>query len=183
MRLKVAALSVAAAFLLALAPFTVQFQTWQYNPENFPKIVTWAGCSATVHVSDQHSPAESFYDPMNHEMYVGTREDGDIPYYAGLIILLHETGHCLQKQSGFYSPYEYRRNPVPFELEADRQSADLACSLGLDGKKLLRDTFQWAHDEFAYNGDDNHGTLAERMAMGDKAPACQKQEPQRFASL
>lgn len=183
MRLKFAVLSFAAACLLALAPFTVQFQPWQYDPKNYPKIVAWAGCSAEVHVSDQHSPAESFYDSMNHAMYVGTREDGDIPYYAGLIILLHETGHCLQKQSGFYSPYEYRRNPVPFELEADRQSADLACGLGLDGKRLLQDTFKWTHDTFGYDGDDNHGTLAERISMGEKAPACVKPEPQRFASL
>jgi hypothetical protein len=63
---------------------------------------------------------------------------------------------------------------VAYELDADRRSADLACGLGLDGRKLLHDTFQWAHDSFGYNGDDHHGTLAERMSQGDKATACDK---------
>jgi hypothetical protein len=177
-KLKLTVAAMLAALLIAL-PFEIAFTQWQYNPANFPKMVAWAGCTATVFTSDQHSPIESAYDSFNHRMYVGTHEDTDIPYYAGLMILMHETGHCLQDQEGLLSDYgDYINNPVKFELDADRRAADLMCGLGLDGRQLLRDTFQWAHDAFGYNGDDGHGTLSERMSQAGNAHACDKRVEQ-----
>ena len=175
MKFRLVAATLLAAVLIAL-PFEVSFgkYTWQYDPANFPKIVAWAGCNAALFTSDQASPAESFYDSTYHQMYIGTHEDTDIPYYAGLTILLHETGHCLQDQMGTLTGDAYRADPVRFELDADRWAADLMCGLGLDGRSLLRQTFEWARDAFGYQGDEGHGTLAQRIGQGENARACDK---------
>jgi hypothetical protein len=174
MRLKVALAAAAAAVLLALAPYTVQFLDWRYDPANYPKLVKWAGCTAEVIVTDG-SPAGSFYSPTDHALVIGGGEDPNVPYYAGLIILLHETGHCLQFQA---DPAEqmnkYRENPVMYELDADRRAADLACGLGLDGRQLLIDTFEWARVTFGYHGDPYHGTLEQRESQAMNAHACDK---------
>jgi hypothetical protein len=168
------------ALLIAL-PFTVSFSQydWRLDPAQYPKMVQWAGCTAAIDVDTDDSPVKSYYVPVYHILHIGAAEDPNVPYYAGLIILLHEVGHCLQFQA---NPEEhvrnYREHPVQYELDADRRSADLACGLGLDGRKLLHDTFQWAHDAFGYNGDDGHGTLSERMSQADNAHACDKRVEQ-----
>ena len=169
-----------AALLIAL-PFEVSFSQydWRMDPAQYPKMVQWAGCTAQIDVDADDSPTHSYYVPGYHILHIGAAEDPDVPYYAGLIILLHEVGHCLQFQA---NPEEhvanYREHPVQYELDADRRSADLACGLGLDGRKLLHDTFQWAHDAFGYNGDEGHGTLSERMSQADNAHACDKRVEQ-----
>jgi hypothetical protein len=165
-----------AALLIAL-PFEVAFTQydWRLDPAQYPQMVQWAGCTADIDVDENDSPVGSYYVPVYHILHIGAKEDANVPYYAGLIILLHEVGHCLQFQA---NPIEhvgnYRADPVKYELDADRRSADLACGLGLDGRALLRQTLQWAHDAFGYNGDDKHGTLAERMSQGENARACDK---------
>jgi hypothetical protein len=175
-KFKLTVAAMVAALLIAL-PFEVAFTKyeWRFDPANYPKMVQWAGCTAELDVDENDSPAGSYYVPGYHVLHIGAKDDPAIPYYAGLMILLHETGHCLQFQA---NPEEhvrnYRANPVKYELDADRRSADLACGLGLDGRTLLRQTFQWAHDSFGYNGDDQHGTLVERMSQGDNARACDK---------
>ncbi len=145
---------------------------WTYSLARYPATAEWAQCHATVVTSDQHSPIESFYQPLTHTLYIGTEEDSSVPYYAGLIILLHEVGHCLQDESGWLDAHP---DTVERELDADRRSADLACGMGLDGRRLLHDTFVWAHDRFDYNGDEDHGSLAERISQGDNAQACDHQ--------
>lgn len=130
------------------------------------RLVAWAGCKAPVVTSDEHSSLDSFYD--GKRIYVGTAMD--TPYEVWLMILLHETSHCLQ-----YQKYQdamadtYAWDPMPWELDADRQSAVLACGLGLDGPRLLHDLFVWAKEKYGYEGDESHGTLAQRIHMGDGA--------------
>lgn len=178
-KLKLTVATILAALLIAL-PFEVAFTRyeWRYDPAHYVDIVRWAGCQADIDVDETDSVAGSFYAPGMF-LHIGAKPDDTLPYYAGLIILLHETGHCLQYQANpLTHEWNYRQNPVKYELDADRRSADLACSLGLDGRKLLHDTFQWAHDELGYNGDDRHGTLAERMSQGDNAHACDKRVEQ-----
>lgn len=177
MKFKLAVTTLLAALLIVL-PYEVAFTKyeWRYDPANYAQMASWTGCTAQLDVDENVSPAGSYYMPVYHILHIGTKDDPEIPYYAGLIILLHETGHCLQFQADPLAHVRnYRADPVKYELDADRRSADLACALGLDGRGLLRQTFQWAHDAFGYNGDDNHGTLEQRMSQADNARACDKQ--------
>ncbi len=167
-----------AALLIAI-PLEVTWSkyVWQYDPANYTKIVQWAGCTAAVDMDADDSVVNSYYIPGYHVLHVGTRPERNSPYYVGLVVLLHETGHCLQFQ-GAVSPDEqadkYQNDPVRYELDADRQAAEMACGIGLDGKKLLLDTFTWAHDAFGYDGDPGHGTLYERIHADDFGSACMK---------
>jgi hypothetical protein len=175
-KLKLTVAAMLAALLIAL-PFEVAFTQydWRLDPAQYPKMVQWAGCTAQIDVDENDSPVRSYYVPVYHILHIGAMEDPEVPYYAGLIILLHEVGHCLQFQANpEMHVSNYRADPVKYELDADRRSADLACGLGLDGRSLLRQTFQWAHDAFHYNGDDGHGTLEQRMSQADNAHLCDK---------
>ena len=172
MRLRTAIIAGAAALLLAFVPYTVSLEWgWQYNPANYPKVVQWAGCHATVAIADDQSPASSFYIPTEHTIVVGTQNDDSVPYYAGLFILLHETGHCLQDESGWL---DKQTDIVTVELDADRRGTDLACGMGLDGRRLLIDTFEWAKESLGYYGDPDHGTLEQREGQAANAHACDK---------
>lgn len=149
------------------------YRGWQFDPNNYPTIKEWAGCKADLELVWDRSPVTSYYiggDPGT--LVVGAYEDPGIPYYAGLLIFLHEVGHCLQDQDGLLGGYITQEGRVAIELDADRYAADLACRFGLDGKGLLHDLFIWARDTFGYNGDSDHGTLAQRMAQGDNAMSC-----------
>lgn len=153
--------AVAVAAMVSLGAFAA-IQPWQYDPAQYPRVVSWAGCTARVVTDENASPAESFYVPMAHVIVVGTHEDANLPYYAGLFILFHETGHCLQAQDG---TLERVGTGPEVELDADRRASDLACGLGLDGRRIAADTWDWAHDELGYNGDPGHGTLADRKSV------------------
>lgn len=172
----VATLAVVA--LASLGAYSALTTPWQFDPAAYPRVVAWAGCTARVVADDAASPAESFYVPGAHVIVVGTHEDRDLPYYAGLFILFHETGHCLQAQDGTMD----RLWGAPLELDADRRASDLACGLGLDGRQIAQDTWDWAQRELGYNGDHGHGTLAERRAQAANAHACDRPEPQRWAA-
>lgn len=131
------------------------------------RLVHWAGCKAPVVTSDERSVLESFYD-LGHTLYVGT--DHDVPYGVWLIVLFHETAHCLQYQElGQAMEYSYAVDPMAFELDADRHAATLVCGLGLDGPGFLHDAFVWILKVYGYDGDENHGTLAQRIHAGDNA--------------
>ena len=176
MRLRIALVAVLAALTLALSPYEIQLLDWQYSPANYPRIVKWAGCTAEVILRDDRPAVASYYTYSSYNRYVviGTMEMGDIPYYAGLLVVFHETSHCLQHQNGTL----YQMDPKTRELDADRWGADLACGMGLDGRKILHDTFVWAHETFGYEGDPEHGTLTERMSQGANARLCDRQAPQ-----
>jgi hypothetical protein len=135
------------------------------------RLVRWTGCTAPVHTSDAVSVLNSFYAPSDsmfgeRGLYIGTKKD--TPDYVQIMVTLHEAGHCLQHQAGIL----YVTDTVTLELDADRYAADLACSLGLDGRGLLHDLFVWAFRVYGYDGDPRHGTMVERIHAGDLASRC-----------
>ena len=141
-----------------------------HKQEEYWRYARWAGCTAALITSDERSILESFYRPYTHALYIGTQ---DTSQHFMLIVLFHEIGHCLQFQR-YTLPeiQEIYQTRVALELDADRLAADLACSMGMEGKRMLRDIFEWAHEEFGYDGDPEHGSLAERIGQGELAPAC-----------
>jgi hypothetical protein len=140
-----------------------------HNDRAVKKLVAWAGCNATVMTSDQQLASDSMFSLQTKTLYIGTRPDA--PTYAERIIILHEIGHCLQLQEGGIAYFQETGAPG-YELDADMRSADLACKLGMDGRRMLHDTMIWAKHTFGYEGDWVHGSLADRIAQGDNAPAC-----------
>ncbi len=132
-------------------------------------LMDWSGCTADLVTSDEVGIESSYYDLLAHTLYIGT--DPDRPAAVVLMVVLHEIGHCLQAQEGML---DLGLTIVEIELDADRRAADLACALHLDGAALLHDLFVWANESFGYEGDSTHGTMAERIAQGARAPACHR---------
>src|SRR5580765_6468145 len=119
-------LSVVLASVLLLAGTLLPVQASWLHPTQ-ADMVRWAGCSATLITSDEHSPFESMYSPERNRLYFGTSKE-EIPEDEALMILAHEISHCLQHQEGIsFAPDPDDRAPT--ELDADRRGADLLCSL------------------------------------------------------
>jgi len=173
LELPVKRLIAALSLLVALA---MQAEA-QHRELDYKGIVGHAGCHAKVVTSDEHSVFESAYDYQNHVLYVGT-EPGELPEELAIMVVLHETGHCLQDQEGLLrmpGPRSLAENQA-LELDADRRSADMACRLGLDGRGLIIRLLEWARDAFDYYGDPGHGTLDQRMSTGRLALSCEKSQ-------
>jgi hypothetical protein len=129
----------------------------------YEKIVRWSGCHADLITKDDVSVGRSLYQRFPPAIGIGTLE-GSIT----LMVLLHEISHCLQDQEGQDMYSDLRA----VELDADRRSVQLACALGLDGPSLLHDLWVWAKKTFGYEGDKNHGTLAQRISQGENVHRC-----------
>jgi hypothetical protein len=141
----------------------------EHRQDSYADIVKWAGCEANLVTSDERQIIESFYSPGKHTLYIGTRDVEGLPQSVAVIVLYHEIGHCLQAQSGLLTTWLPR---IYLELDADRWAADLACARHLDGKRMLHDIMVWAYKTYGYEGDYDHGTLAQRIAQGDNALMC-----------
>ena len=137
--------------------------------EAVPQWVKWTGCKARVVTSYDHHGVESFYSPNSHTLYIGLART---PERHLLMIVLHESGHCLQMQKGYLVPLYNAGGNRAIELDADRIATDLACGLNLDGPQLLRDLFEWALATYGYEGDADHGTLDERVAQAKNSLTC-----------
>ena len=133
------------------------------------RVVRWTGCKAQVFTSDEYHAAQSFYDYDKHALYIGT---SNTPAVHLLMIVLHESGHCLQAQIGYLIPLYNAGGSIAVELDADRIATDLACGAGLDGPSMLRNLFAWARATYGYEGDDNHGTMEQRIAQAENALVC-----------
>ena len=136
---------------------------------SYEVIAAWAGCRATLVTNDDASILNSHYTLAPPTLSIGTQPVDGLPQDVAEMVLFHEIGHCLQHQAGLFN------EPIPLvvvELDADRWAAELACGMHRDGKRLLHDIFVWAHEQFGYNGDPAHGTLAQRIAQGDNAAMC-----------
>ncbi len=129
-------------------------------------VVSAERCTAKVITGDDHDATESYYQPITHTLYIGTSEAGSP--MIGLLILLHEIGHCQQYQE-MTIPLQIALYPTTAskELDADMRSGRMACDMGIDGHTEIRKLFAWAKDTFGYTGDDNHGSAAERIAAFD----------------
>lgn len=134
-------------------------------------MVRWAGCSATLTVSDEHSPFESMYSPEQHRLYFGTKPIPGLSPDMPLQILMHEVSHCLKAQEGL-TFLDYLEDPKKYELEADERGAGLLCAYHKDGARINHALLVLVHDKYGYNGDEGHGTLAERIQAGSRASAC-----------
>ena len=160
---------VFAAFLVALIVLVAFPATATHRQAPYEEIIRWARCTAALVTSDERGVVESYYAPYSHQLYVGTQDRADLPQRLAEMILFHEIGHCLQRQAGLFDGSFSR---VQIELDADRWAAEIACSLGRDGKRDLHDLFVWAKETFGYEGDPDHGTLIQRIAQGKNAALC-----------
>lgn len=157
-----------AALVLVLALVSPLSATHRQEPVE--RLVAWTGCDATVVTSDERSAVESYFSPFTNTVYIGTGANSHapaVPVDLALIIILHEAAHCLQWSEGVWFDTLVER-----ELDADRRAADLACALGIDGARLLHDLFAWAYEVFGYEGDVDHGTMAQRISQSAGAPNC-----------
>lgn len=135
------------------------------------QIVKDSQCTARVVTSDVRNATESHYNILQHTLYIGT--NGDIEPDFALIVIFHELGHCRQYQE-FTIPQlnQLFSESKERELDADMRGADMACRAGLNAPKVGRRLFEWAKEKFNYDGDSDHGTVAERIAAMDRAPSC-----------
>ena len=158
-----------AALLLALfIPSTSYAMTHQ----QVESLVRWAGCKATVITDEGESILGSYYTYAEQTMYIGLANENNLTDNMTLIVIFHETGHCLQDQLGYMRSLWEAEGTVAVELDADRWAAQLACGYHMDGRQLLHDVFVWAMWEYGYHGDYSHGSLWERISQGNKADYC-----------
>jgi len=156
---------------LALSLSFVVSASAAHRQASYEDLVRWAGCEARLVTSDQHEVVESYYSPLEHALYVGTKQLPGLRPEMAEMVLFHEIGHCLQAQAGLGD-----LPTLVLELDADRQAADLACGLGRDGRQLLHDLFVWALKTYDYDGDPSHGTLVQRISQGENASLCRALE-------
>src|SRR5258706_5076347 len=155
---------ITATLLLWTLPVAAEHKTASYLD-----LVRWAGCRAELVTSDDVEMRSSNYTTLDHTLYIGTKVTEGLRPDLAEMILFHEIGHCLQDQEGMLGPgMEIMR----IELDADRHAANLACGLGRDGTRLLRELFEWAKVTFNYDGDYIHGTLDQRIAQASHASMC-----------
>ena len=149
--------------LLSIASFliTTLFSPLYIDPAAF-------GCNAPI-MYENESIAGSYFD--GEALHIGTIIPEGLP--APHIIVLHEIGHCVQAANGL-TRLSYKLNPSKYELDADRLAVEFACQLGRDGWRDNYDILMFIHDEFGYEGDPEHGSLAARIHAGDNAPSCQR---------
>lgn len=159
------------ALILSTIISVVPLSSALANHLDYDKLVLAAGCHAQVVKESTKSIGKSSYshDEDGAYVYIGTRGN-DVPEYAEYIILFHETGHCLQDESNEIDGM----TTLQMELDADRQAANIACKMGMDGRKMLIDTLDWMLKKYKYRGDPEHGSINMRKAMAKKAEACSR---------
>lgn len=171
--------SFLASLVLFLAPVGAFSKPSAWTPSDVENLVRSTGCKAPITTSPNVSIFGSMYVPAGvsvfslddtDRIYIGIQPGVDDDIMRDII--LHESDHCLQFEYYGTSPSDYASDPVKYELEADRYAADKLCRMGYDGKAITIKTLQYAHDTFGYNGDENHGTLEQRMSQANNAPAC-----------
>lgn len=140
-------------------------------------IVHGVGCNAQVVVTDQGKLYQSYYDFEDDILVIGTGRTPSWQTY--LMVVLHETGHCMQGQKyGDRILALYPRDPMMFEIDADYFAVETACALDLDGPGLWRDALGWVYS-LGYRGDEEHGTIWQRLSVAEHAKCPVKQAPVR----
>src|SRR6266478_4078065 len=113
-----------AALLLALfIPSTSYAMTHQ----QVQSLVKWAGCNAKVVTDEGESVLSSYYRYADQIMYIGLAKENGLTDNMSLIVVFHETGHCMQDQLGYMRSLWEEKGTVGIELDADRWAAQLAC--------------------------------------------------------
>ena len=130
--------------------------------DTLTSIAEWAGCEAVTVEEDDMLNAFFAVDPYGQPyIFIGTQ----FPEEHRLTVFLHELGHCLQYMDGSFVQMDSEIR----ELDADGRSAQLACALHMNGPRMVYDLFVWVHETFGYEGDEGHGTLAQRIEQGNHA--------------
>jgi hypothetical protein len=156
-------LVAALCLVLALVVPVASGPAISTDVDTLTSIAEWAGCAdVTVHEADILN-AYFGVDMMTGlpVILIGTQ----FPEEHRLTVFLHELGHCLQFMDGSIMEMDIETR----ELDADGRSAQLACALHMNGPKMVRDLLVWVHETFGYDGDEDHGTLAQRIEQGNRA--------------
>jgi hypothetical protein len=177
MRSMIAVFALLMALILPVSVIASQELTTE---QGVVDVVRWAGCNASVVTSEGVSIRGSFYNSWEKTLYIGRDQSVQgqpAPYYAGLLILFHEIGHCLQDQEGVLGQVG-DGSQAATELDADRRAVDLACLYNLDGPEYWQELWQWIYDTTGYSGDENHGTIEERYNQVTRATYCADRAPE-----
>jgi hypothetical protein len=137
------------------------------SPAAFASIAEWAGCqNVTVSALETGGRFNAFFGvhPITGQPVIVFLNADSIPDQHRFTVFLHELAHCLQWGEGYID----KLDSVTLELDADGRAAQLACALGMDGPRMVREAFEWMRDTFGYQGDPGHGTLAQRIAQGKR---------------
>lgn len=157
-----AGLSLVLAACLTLIPVTATKASSHWTQE----LVSSLGCTATV-TSIDSSSFNAYYNPMDHGITLIGFDN--LPLSWQRLILIHETGHCLQAQAG---SFESLRARGPYEIEWDADAfaiRKLGEIYGLDGAALNAEVWATLYQQYGYEGDqyDVHGTSVDRITRGN----------------
>jgi hypothetical protein len=145
------------------------------NHDKYERFIRWAGCYNAQVVTDTRYPAGTSQfalvpDLLSGEvteiLFVGTKPS-QLTESDEMYIVAHETTHCLQWESrgvDFLAQAETLEGVKAIELEADQNAARLLCRYHRDGIRQGMELWDHVHELFGYEGDETHGTLAERKA-------------------
>lgn len=162
MRWTVRAVALCLVAVLALSASASAGPAISTDVETLTSIAEWAGCeNVTVVASDMLNAYFGVDYDGSPVIVIGTQ----FPEQHRLTVFLHELGHCLQYMDGTIMKMDSETR----ELDADGRAAQLACALHMDGPRMLRELFEYARAEFGYDGDPDHGTLAQRIEQGNRA--------------
>jgi hypothetical protein len=165
MRRLLAALLLTVSLLVPASASALSIQT---DTQTLTAIAEWAGCKNVLVADVTESGGFGFNAYFGVNTYTGQPviviiNGHEIPEQHRFTVFLHELGHCLQYMDGSI----FRMDTVTRELEADARAVQLACALHMDGPRMLRELWDWANAEFGYEGDPDHGTLAQRIEQAN----------------
>src|SRR5258705_4555818 len=157
---------VLAVLLIPLTAIAMPWGIQTYTPEpGAQALVSSLGCTATV-MSTDSSRFNARYEPMSNQIRLIGFDN--IPPEWRTLILLHETGHCIQWQNGEMEKLD-SRGPYEIEWDADAFAIKKYSELtGKDGAALNAEIWATIYQQYGYEGDadDEHGLLTGSITRG-----------------
>jgi hypothetical protein len=157
------------------------------NHDKYEKFIRWSGCHAAQVVTDTRYPAGTsqfalvpnlLTGEVEEILFVGTKPS-QLTVDDEMYIVAHETTHCLQWEARGYDLLVQAQTPEgrkAIELEADQNAAWLLCRYHKDGIQIGTRLWDHVHELFGYEGDEDHGTLAERKAAVAAVTDCSSRQ-------
>lgn len=152
---------ILAAVLLMLLVASPAMALTQDEAQQMVKSV---GCTADVFERYALS-FNAYYDSSEHVIVLMGLQH--LPESWQRFILWHETGHCLQMQSGRLSSLRYKGR-YEVEWDADAFAIRQLAEEGVDGADLNHDIWGQLYRQYKYEGHeyDSHGTSVARITRG-----------------